>query len=114
MCTYWFFLNCYSFVNNLKTLKQDNSWSRIRILKFKEVSNPNYADNNWTSANGNIDSQHYFSNNCGATRIEENSTTKQLLKVTDLLGRETKQTNQPLFYIYDDGTVEKRITIDWQ
>ena len=35
-----------------------------------------------------------------------------LLKVTDLLGRETKQTNQPLFYIYDDGTVEKRIVIE--
>jgi len=28
------------------------------------------------------------------------------------LGRETKETNQPLFYIYDDGTVEKRIVIE--
>ena len=37
---------------------------------------------------------------------------KEHLKVTDLLGRETKQTNQPLFYIYDDGTVEKRIVIE--
>ena len=41
-----------------------------------------------------------------------NKNTKELLKVTDLLGRETKQTNQPLFYIYDDGTVEKRIVIE--
>jgi hypothetical protein len=40
------------------------------------------------------------------------STNKELLKVTDLLGRETKGTNQPLFYIYDDGTVEKRIVIE--
>ena len=37
---------------------------------------------------------------------------KTLIKITDLLGRETKQTNQPLFYIYDDGTVEKRIVIE--
>ena len=37
---------------------------------------------------------------------------KELLKVTDLLGRETKRTNQPLFYIYNDGTVEKRIVIE--
>ena len=37
---------------------------------------------------------------------------KELLKVTDLLVRETKQTNQPLFYIYDNGTVEKRIVIE--
>jgi hypothetical protein len=34
------------------------------------------------------------------------------IRVIDLLGRETKQTNQPLFYIYDDGTVEKRIVIE--
>ncbi|MDB0027365.1 PKD domain-containing protein [Flavobacteriales bacterium] len=46
------------------------------------------------------------------TAIEEHSTNKILLKVTDLLGRDTKQTNQPLFYIYDDGTVEKRIVIE--
>ena len=44
--------------------------------------------------------------------IEEKTTNKELIKVTDLMGRETKQTNQPLLYIYDDGTVEKRITID--
>ena len=48
----------------------------------------------------------------GTTAIKEHSTNKELLKVTDLLGRETKQTNQPLFYIYDDGTVEKRIVIE--
>ncbi len=46
------------------------------------------------------------------TSIEEQATKKELLKIRDLLGRETKQTNQPLFYIYDDGTVEKRIVIE--
>jgi len=41
------------------------------------------------------------------------NTEKTLFKVTDLLGRETKGTkNEVLFYIYDDGTVEKRITIE--
>ena len=40
------------------------------------------------------------------------NTEKTLLRVTGLLGRKTKQTNQPLFYIYDDGTVEKRIVIE--
>ena len=44
--------------------------------------------------------------------IEEQASNKKLLKATDLLGRETKETNQPLFYIYDDGTVEKRIVIE--
>jgi hypothetical protein len=47
------------------------------------------------------------------TILEEYSANKELLKVTDLLGRETKgKTNEPLFYIYDDGTVEKRIVIE--
>jgi hypothetical protein len=44
--------------------------------------------------------------------IQEQTTNKELLKVTDLLGRETKQPNQPLFYIYDNGTVEKKIIVE--
>ncbi len=41
------------------------------------------------------------------------NTEKTLFKVTDLLGRETKGTNnEVLFYIYDDGTVEKKIIIE--
>jgi hypothetical protein len=49
----------------------------------------------------------------GATQIlEEFPANKELLRITDLLGRETKGTNQLLFYIYDDGRVEKRIVIE--
>jgi hypothetical protein len=47
------------------------------------------------------------------TLIEEHTTNKELLKIVDILGRETKGTkNEVLFYIYDDGTVEKRIVIE--
>jgi hypothetical protein len=46
------------------------------------------------------------------TTVNEMIKTRTLLKVVDLLGRETKETTQPLFYIYDDGTVEKRIIIE--
>jgi len=50
---------------------------------------------------------------CGVSAIKEHTTKKELLKVTDLLGRETKGTkNEVLFYIYDDGTVEKRIVVE--
>jgi len=42
-----------------------------------------------------------------------NSNIKEILKITDLLGRETKYTkNKTLFYIYNDGTVEKKIIIE--
>ena len=37
---------------------------------------------------------------------------KYLIKVTDVLGRKSKETkNQTLFYIYSDGSVEKKIII---
>ena len=46
------------------------------------------------------------------TSISEINTEKILLNIIDVLGRKTKQTNQLLFYIYDDGTVEKKIIIE--
>ena len=47
------------------------------------------------------------------TAINEHTSNKELIKVTNILGRETKGTkNEPLFYIYDDGTVEKKIIIE--
>jgi len=76
------------------------------------VDDTAFANTYWTFANGVIDSQHYFSNNCSGTSTQEHTTNKEFLKVTDLLGRETKQTNQLLFYIYDDGKVEKKTIIE--
>ena len=47
------------------------------------------------------------------TSLQENSAKKELLRITDLFGRETAyRKHTPLFYIYDDGTVEKKIVID--
>ena len=49
-----------------------------------------------------------------STSIEVFKPVKRVLvEVRDVLGRKTKiNNNQPLFYIYDDGTVEKRIVIE--
>jgi hypothetical protein len=58
-------------------------------------------------------SQASCDNACIVNGVEEQTTNKKLLKITDLLGRETKGfKNDVLFYIYDDGTVEKRIVIE--
>ena len=70
----------------------------------------------WTDYSA--DMQHNNDTTCiittilGVDELVDNESIKKILKVTDLLGRETKQTNQPLLYIYDDGTVEKRIVIE--
>ena len=48
------------------------------------------------------------------TAINElNSSNRELLKVVDILGRNANgNKNEPLFYIYNDGTVEKRIVVE--
>ena len=49
----------------------------------------------------------------GTSAINEHTSNKELIKVTDILGRENKpQTNTPFIQIYDDGTVEKKIIIE--
>ena len=49
------------------------------------------------------------------TSINESSglNSRQLIKIVDLYGREVNaiQENQLLFYLYDDGTIEKKISI---
>ena len=48
-----------------------------------------------------------------ATSISSVNSEKILIKITDLLGRETEKTiNTPLFYIYSNGEVEKKIFIN--
>ena len=49
--------------------------------------------------------------NCSSTNHEDllNVDSKILLKVTDVIGRETMvKNNQILFFIYNDGTIEKK------
>jgi len=113
-------LNCNG--NQLTNLDVKNG-NNTNFIFFKSNENPNLTcinvdDAIWSTANWIqewfvFDQQHYFSNNCPPSSIQEHTTNKELLKVTDLLGRETKGTkNEVLFYIYDDGTVEKKIIID--
>ena len=67
-----------------------------------EVNNINYANNNWTFANGSIDNQHYFSTNCSGTAIKEYTTNKELIKTIDILGQKTHfKKKEVLFYIYN-------------
>ena len=109
----------YCHYNQLTSLDVRNG-NNDSVIDFNTINNPNltcisvddatWSTAHWTVANGNIDPQHYFSNNCSGTGIEEGTTNKELLRTIDVLGRETK--NEPLFYIYDDGTVEKKIIIE--
>ena len=47
-----------------------------------------------------------------SSSVNELAIDKKLLKVTDILGRKTKQKNQLLLYLYDDGSVEKKVILE--
>ena len=48
-----------------------------------------------------------------AINISEQKPERKLLIIKDMLGRETEvKSNSILFYLYDDGIVEKRIIIE--
>jgi len=103
--------------NNLSSLDVRNG-NNFNLPHFSCEYNPNldcinvddvqYSNMNWTK-----DTIANFSWDCDITSVEEQTQNKTLLKVTDVLGRKSKGIkNTPLFYIYEDGTVEKRIIIE--
>ena len=51
-------------------------------------------------------------NNIPSSTLEVNNS-KSLIKIIDVLGRKNKESQESLlFYIYEDGTVEKRIILE--
>ena len=87
-------------------------------IGFSDIDNDGDEDaiiTGSTDVGGFVGNTSLYSNISSVSSIDNFilSTNKQLLKVTDLLGREAKGTkNEVLFHIYDDGTVEKRIVIE--
>jgi hypothetical protein len=66
-----------------------------------------------TDANGCVGDTVSLPVSIIVSSIEEMNSARKLNKITDVLGRKSKQKkNTPLFYKYDDGTVEKRITVE--
>jgi len=110
--------------NDLVSLDVRNGNNSNMGSMFYTYNNPNlscvnvddsiWSTNNWLA--GDVGSNVYFSEDCPPlppSAIQEHFTNKELLKVTNLLGREIKGTkNELFFYIYDDGTVEKRIIVE--
>ena len=65
-----------------------------------------------TNKNGCSDTSYLNINIGNSMSINEHSSSKLLVKSVDIFGRQTNKTNQILFKIYDDGTVEKKIIIE--
>ena len=83
---YWLNDECYAWVISVDDYCCENEWDTICQATY------NYCDGTWS---GPL-----------LTRVQEK---KELIMITDLLGRQTKEIkNQLLFYIYNDGSVEKK------
>jgi len=84
---YWLNDPCYAWAISVDDYCCENEWDSICQLTY------DYCDSTYT---GPL-----------PQRISSN---KELIMITDILGRPTKEIkNQLLFYIYNDGTVEKKI-----
>jgi len=112
-------LNCYMSMSVTGTANLHGAISFTDSSMIGQKKHPDVA-----YANGKIhlvyldDSQHkivYLSASIGvASNTNEVSSflPKKVVRIVDLLGRETKETSMLTFYIYNDGTAEKRITIE--
>ena len=66
-----------------------------------------------TDVNGCVSDSMYYTVTNITTSFSEINTKKKLIKTIDILSRENKGTkSKQLFYIYNDGTVEKQIVIE--
>ena len=87
---YWLNDPCYAWVISVDSYCCDNEWDEVCQLTY------NYCDGTYI---GDIPARR--------------AATKKLVAITDLLGRPSKEgNNKLLFYIYDDGTVEKKIKLN--
>ena len=120
----------------------DNDVNQIGTLLTAVQNGVSYqwldCDNNYSAINGEANQTYtptttgYFAveltstDACGGVQVdtstcnlvdytgigELNNTPKQLIKIVDVLGRETPfKPNTPLLYIYNDGTVERKMII---
>ena len=101
-------------INLFGALNLDTTWYNYSILS---AINPTYPLTIYfVYSDGSLVTDTCFltynTTPTAITDINVNSNRK-VIRIIDILGRENKGTkNEPLFYIYDDGTVEKRIVIE--
>ena len=78
-----------------------------------EVDDAEWSADNWSTY---VDSWASFSEDCNndcTSSLTELTSSKNLIQILDMMGRETSfKPNTPLIYVYDDGSTEKVFTID--
>ena len=79
----------------------------------QDIGNVQTNSNDIPNVDVIMDSVRVFSTPLSNNISLATETNRRLIRITDLLGQEKKyKKNTALFYIYDNGTVEKRIVIE--
>ena len=105
---------------NIKNGNNINFWqfyvSENPNLSCIEVDDAAWSTSNWTG----IDFQASFSEDCNndcsssTVGITELNSSKSLIQILDLMGRETSfKPNTSLIYVYDDGSTEKVFSVEY-
>jgi len=107
-------LTCLNVANGNNTyLTYFRAWNNPNLTCI-EVDDANWSTINWTNW---IDPQTSFSEDCNndcTSNLNELTTTKTLIQILDLMGRETVfKPNTPLIYVYDDGSTEKVFSVKY-
>jgi Zn-dependent metalloprotease len=121
-----------NWINIENSLTSDNSWRRYAFrakdyvslsstqvqLKFVASDSTNGALSGGSLVEAALDDLYLWdaANSTGVSHFDFKANSSKLIRVTDLLGREVDPSKvidkTTLFYIYDDGRVEKRIYIE--
>ncbi len=110
-----FELNCR---NNLLTRLDVRNGNNLGLWYFTATFNPDLycidvdevanANANWEKDSGCV-----FFTDCFPSSIKNYNSNKKLIKVLDVFGRSViPNPNITLFYIYDDGTTQKKLIIE--
>jgi hypothetical protein len=93
------FMNYMDYTNDL-AMNLFTQGQKIRMISTINQYRPNMLTHNLCSRSVDI--------------TEVNMIKKELIKIVDILGREIKiiSSNNPLFFIYNDGSVEKKIIVE--
>jgi hypothetical protein len=92
--------------------RADSNWTQQSVV-FQAPNNGQYLSIETIEESGKygIQLDHFVLSTDTTSAITElNGRTPKLLRIVDILGKETTaKPNSPLFYLYEDGTVEKKM-----
>ena len=98
-------------IGNFVSTKYWSSTEKDETYAWSWEFSSGYQDYNSKTSNKYVRAIRAFSNITNINK-QQISIEKKIIKIFDVFGRKSNNKNQPLFYFYDDGSIEKKIIIE--